>query len=146
VKIANRIQEGRIARIKKEIALLESMETRLSRWDVIRPLLEFIGLLVLVFGFLRYVTWAEWSTLSVVLLSLAISLFSQFWFLVGIPGPTSTGGIMARILLTAFVFDPFSDGQNSKRVERRAKLRSRIESAIAKRRSILKQKLHELGR
>jgi hypothetical protein len=142
VNISSRFREGRIVRIKKEILLLESMNVRISRLDLMKEFLFWVTCAVIISVFFKFVT--DWSTASALVFSIVLLFFSFCLNLVAPAGPTSAFGISLRILFNVFLFDLYSDADKSKRTDKSEKLRRRIDRAIAKRKSILAIKLREL--
>jgi hypothetical protein len=144
MSLSTRFRAGRVARIEKELILLESMSSRLSLWAMLKEALFWAICVVALSIFIKFTSEPQWSTLSVIIFSTSVALFAFLWSLVAPVGPTSSSGIAFRIFLVVFFFDPFSDTDESKKMNKSTRLRHRIERAIAKRKRLLGLRLEEL--
>jgi hypothetical protein len=143
VSISERMREIRVARIEREILILNSMNTRVAAWSAIKDILVVIALSLVSVTILRYKLGANWSTFGLVAFALLGAVFGFFLSLIA-PAPTSRSGVAIRILFYASFLDLFTDRAKTLQMSRTEKLQLRIERAIAKRKRLLGLRLEEL--
>jgi hypothetical protein len=143
VSISERMTEMRVARIEREILILNSMHTRVVAWSAIKDILVVLAISLAFVTILRYKLGANWSTFDLVAFALLVAVFGFFLFLIA-PAPTSRSGVVIRILFCASFLDLFTDRAETPQMSRTEMLQLRIERAIAKRKRLLGLKLEEL--